>query len=143
MKVYGLILNYCHFLLIKILNLNPVGNCMFRVNNKNTKTRCEMCSKLKLVSAIFYQIFVFHQMIAHQKLWKVFFISSKKLFSFSRYSNFCNFSLPFHTFQIQKDKWKWNNFTNFMSWIGLHKFADAISEITQQLCHITSSNLVR
>ena len=22
---------------------------------------------------------------------------------------FVNFSLPFHTFQIQKDKWKWNN----------------------------------
>ena len=44
---------------------------------------------LKLVSAIFYQIFVSHQMIALQKLWKMFFISSKKLFSFSKYSNFC------------------------------------------------------
>ena len=33
----------------------------------------------------------FHQMIRLQKLWKVFFISSKKLFSFSRYSNFYNF----------------------------------------------------
>ena len=30
-------------------------------------------------------------MIALQKLWKMFFILSKKLFSFSRYSNFCNF----------------------------------------------------
>ena len=44
---------------------------------------------LKLVSAIFYQIFISHQMIALQKLWKMFFISSKKLFSLSRYSNFC------------------------------------------------------
>ena len=44
---------------------------------------------LKLVSAIFYQIFIFHQMIALQKLWKMFSISSKKLFSFSRYSYFC------------------------------------------------------
>ena len=44
---------------------------------------------LKLVSAIFYQIFISHQMRALQKLWKMFFISSKKLFSFSRYSNFC------------------------------------------------------
>ena len=44
---------------------------------------------LKLASAIFHQIFIFHQMIALQKLWKIFFISSKKLFSFSRYSNFC------------------------------------------------------
>ena len=46
---------------------------------------------LKLVSAIFHQIFIFHRMIALQKLGKMFFISSKKLFSFSRYSNFCNF----------------------------------------------------
>ena len=45
-------------------------------------------SKLKLVSAIFYQIFILYQMITLQKLWKTFFISSKKLFSFSRYSDF-------------------------------------------------------
>ena len=44
---------------------------------------------LKLVSVIFYQIFIFHQMIALQKLQKILFISSKKLFSFSRYSNCC------------------------------------------------------
>ena len=44
---------------------------------------------LKLVSTIFYQVFIFHQMIALQKLWKMFFISSKKLFLFSRYSDFC------------------------------------------------------
>ena len=43
---------------------------------------------LKLVSAIFYQIFISHQMIALQKLWKLFFISSKKLFLFSRYLSF-------------------------------------------------------
>ena len=49
--------------------------------------------RLKLVSAIFYQIFIFHQIIALQKLWKMFFISSKKLFWFSRYSNFCIFVL--------------------------------------------------
>ena len=34
---------------------------------------------LKLLSAIFYQIF-FHQMIALYKLWKMFFILSKKPF---------------------------------------------------------------
>ena len=44
---------------------------------------------LKLVSTIFYQIFNFNQMLALQKLWKMLFISSKKLFSFSRYSHFC------------------------------------------------------
>ena len=44
-----------------------------------------------LVSAIFYQIFIFHQTVALQKLWKMFFISSKKLFLFSRYLSFCIF----------------------------------------------------
>ena len=43
----------------------------------------------KLVSTIFYQISVFHQMTALQKLWKMFFILCKKLFLFLRYSNFC------------------------------------------------------
>ena len=38
---------------------------------------------LKFVSTIFYKIFIFSQMIALQKPWKMFFISSKKLFSFS------------------------------------------------------------
>ena len=55
---------------------------------------------LKLVSAIFYQIFIFHQMIVLQKLWKMFFISSKKLFSFSTYSHFCIFVFsPFFSCQ--------------------------------------------
>ena len=44
---------------------------------------------LKFVSAIFIKFLFFHQMIALQNLWKMFFISSKKLFSFSRYSTFC------------------------------------------------------
>ena len=39
---------------------------------------------LKFVSAIFYQIFIFQQTVALQKLWKMFFIASKKLFLFSR-----------------------------------------------------------
>ena len=63
---------------------------------------------LKLVSTNFIKFLFFHQMIALQKLWKLFFISSKKLFSFSRYLNFCSFS-PFHNSQIQKDKWKRND----------------------------------
>ena len=50
---------------------------------------------LTLASAIFYQIFIFLQTIALQKLWKTFFISSKK-FLFSRYSNFC--ISVFHSF---------------------------------------------
>ena len=38
--------------------------------------------------------FIFHQMIALQRLRKMFFISSKKLFSFSRYSSFCTSVFP-------------------------------------------------
>ena len=53
-----------------------------------------VCLLLKLVPATFYQIFIFHHMIALQKLWKMFFISSKKLYSFSRYSNFSIFVFP-------------------------------------------------
>ena len=62
----------------------------------NTKKNDEIKeeSYLKLVSAIFYQIFIFHQMIALQKLQKIFFISSKKLFSLLRYLNFCIFVFP-------------------------------------------------
>ena len=51
--------------------------------------------KIHLVPAILYQIFILHQMIALQKLWNFFFISSKKLFSFSRYSNFLFLSSRF------------------------------------------------
>ena len=44
---------------------------------------------LKLVSTIFCQIFISHQLADLQKLRKMLFISPKKLFSFSIYSNFC------------------------------------------------------
>ena len=27
---------------------NPAGNCMFKVNNRTTRTRCEICSKLTI-----------------------------------------------------------------------------------------------
>ena len=46
------------------------------------------------MSAIFYQIFISHKMIALQILWKMYFISFKKLFSFSRYSDFVFLSSP-------------------------------------------------
>ena len=61
------------------------------INGDNFLSKQEFFMKLtlKLMSAIFYQIFIFNQMIALQKLWKMFFISSKKLFSFLRYSSFC------------------------------------------------------
>ena len=30
------------------INSYPAGNCMFKVNNRNTRTRCEICSKLTI-----------------------------------------------------------------------------------------------
>ena len=39
-------------------------------------------------ACVIFYIFIFNQMIALQKLWKTFFILSKKLFSFLRHSNF-------------------------------------------------------
>ena len=30
------------------MNRNPDGNYMFKVNNKNIRTRCEICSKLTI-----------------------------------------------------------------------------------------------
>ena len=30
------------------LIINPAGNYMLKVNNRNTKTRCEVCSKLEI-----------------------------------------------------------------------------------------------
>ena len=95
----------------------PVGIYMFKVNNRNARTRCQICSKLTIktserrhwrrfgvftvkacVRYFFIKFLVFHQLIAPQKLWKVFFISTKKHFSFSRYSNFCNFFSSFPHF---------------------------------------------
>ena len=29
---------------------NPVGNCMFKVSNRNTRARCEICSRLSLMT---------------------------------------------------------------------------------------------
>ena len=52
-------------------------------------------NNLKLVSAIFYQILIFSPSDSPWKTMNNVFISSKKLFSFSRHSNFCNFCSSF------------------------------------------------
>ena len=50
----------------------------------------------------FKKCLFFYQIIALHKLWKTFFISSKKLFSFLRYSNFCISTSPsFSPFHLQ------------------------------------------
>ena len=64
---------------------------------------------LKLVSTIFYQFLIFRQMIALQNLYKCFLFHWKSSFRSQDIQIFVIFSLHFHTFQIQKDKWKWNN----------------------------------
>ena len=46
------------------------------------------------MSVIFYQIFIFHQIIALQKLWQTFFISSKKPFPSWDIQLFVNSSSP-------------------------------------------------
>ena len=83
-------------------------------------------SKTKLVYENLCLLFLikflfFNRMKVLQKLWKMFFISLKKLYLFSRYSNFCNFLLPIHTFQIKKDKGKWNNVRHLLACIDLLK----------------------
>ena len=95
---------------------------------------------LKLVSTIFYRFFIFLSNVRPSKTMKMLFISSKKLFSFSRYSNFCNFSLPFHAFQIPKGKCKWNNLCHKFACINLQM---EFLELTQKSLCITSSNSVR
>ena len=75
----------------------------FTINNKfsfvdrfqfQSSSLDSLVKNLKLVSTIFHQIFIFHQITALQKLWKMFFISSKNLFSFLGYLNFCIFVFP-------------------------------------------------
>ena len=52
-------------------------------------------------SCVCYFLF-FHQMKTFQKLWKKLFISSEKLFRSQDIQTFAIFSLPLHTFQIQR-----------------------------------------
>ena len=64
---------------------------------------------LKLVSAIFYQIFIFSPGDSPSKTEKCFLFHLKSSFRSRDIQIFVTFSLAFHAFQIQKNKWKWNN----------------------------------
>ena len=68
----------------------------------------------------------------------MFFITLKKLFLFSKYSNFCNFPPFLSTFS----RFKRTNGSG-ISGIGLHKSAGVIFGIIQEPLYITPSNLVR
>ena len=63
------------------------------------------------------------------------FISSKKLFLFSRYSTVWTFFASFPHFPGSKGKLKVEQL--MMSWIGLHKVINVIFGITQKLLYIT------
>ena len=76
------------------------------------KLICHFTSSLCLL--FFIKFLFFHQMMALEKL-QMFFISSKKFFSFLRYSNFCNFFPSFPSFQIQNGKQKCNRSVFMMS----------------------------
>ena len=64
---------------------------LFIISWNNYKLKLIHVALSSLCPLFFIKFLFFHQMIGLQKLWKMFFISSKKLFPFSRYSNFCNF----------------------------------------------------
>ena len=83
-------LSKCDFMLLRDSNETPfLITCGVKIRIANLRTKSSVKDlSLKLVSAIFCYIFIFNQMIALQKKKKKFFISSKKLFSLSRYSNF-------------------------------------------------------
>ena len=44
---------------------HPVGNYMFKVNNRNSRTRCEICSKLTITTVLVFLILtlnIFHSL---------------------------------------------------------------------------------
>ena len=59
---------------------------------------------VSLCALFFVKFLFFHQMIALLKLWEMFFISPKKLFSFSRYSSVCSFFPSFPHFPDSKEQ---------------------------------------
>ena len=94
---YGLIV-ICYFLLVEDIVLH----IHYKLYYSTWKTPLKRL--FELVSAIFY--FCTLLLIAFQKLWKMLFISSKKLFSFWKYSNFCNILSPFPHFADAKGQLK-------------------------------------
>ena len=98
--------------------------------------RFSLHRNLKLVSAIFINFLLFHQMIALQKLWKVFLISLKKLFSFLRYSNFCKFVLSFPHFSDAKRQNGPGIIYDAMNWLALICKCDFWNNSTTALYYI-------
>ena len=85
---------------VELIHLSVVFHLNSHASTGNTDEKYyEIFHTFKACVCYFSSNFsFFHQMIPLQKLWKMFFISSKKLFSFSRYSHFRNFSPSFPHF---------------------------------------------
>ena len=67
---------------------------------------------LKFGLAIVYQIFTFSpndNFVTFKNYKKYSLFHQKSSFRSQDIQTFVIFSLPFHIFRIQKDKWKWNN----------------------------------
>ena len=84
-------------------NLLCLGNSGFPTGLANTG------GSLKFVSAIFYQIFIFSPNDTPSKTVKNVLFHLKSSFCSQDIQIFVIFPLPLHTFQVQKNKWKWNN----------------------------------
>ena len=52
----------------EILVNNPAGSYMFKVNNRNTSTRCEICSRLTPKTSVFGVFIVNFEHISHLAL---------------------------------------------------------------------------
>ena len=61
------------------------------------------------MSAVFYEIVIFSSNDRPSKTAKTFLFYLKSSFCAQDIQIFVILPLPSHTFQIQKDKWKWNN----------------------------------
>ena len=96
---------------IKIFNgiyyrFNPRANTKFVVFKLLLMVKYAF---LKPVSTIFINFLFFSPNDRPLKTMKFFLFHLKSSFHSQDIQIFVIFSLPFHTFQIQKDKWKWNN----------------------------------
>ena len=97
-------LNIFLLLIFSLHRIKHVSRIVYQWKNLNMigyQAYNNVC--LKLVSAISCQISIFSPNDSPSETMKIFFISSKKLFLFSRYSIFCNF-FPFPYFPDSKEQ---------------------------------------
>ena len=109
--IFKLYYNYYLYILKSILEVNFLNLCIcIYVQTQNyTKIIYTWSKLLKLVSGIFYQIFIFLPNEPFKNYEKCFLFHLKSTFRSQDIQIFVIFPLPFHTFQIQKDKWNLNN----------------------------------